>query len=263
VAASAALLDERSACIIARALDEHWYRLDHPNAFRPTETAKGKEVAVADHKQMKIIELLSSVFERLAQALPEQLPHYKCGLSLMVMADVLSRRLVPHDQSMPIQESLFGHMARHGHRLLGEVTLAESLGFLRSLAKHGAADRPLCHRVARKVQAGVNNFDTIEELRSVVDIFVLVNHRDAELLAAVGQRVSHVLGGDTGTDHEGKKIPTRATAADVAEVVRGFRRLEVENLQLVEAVRDWAVNGITPQTSGEDRKVLEACVGRV
>ncbi|KAF4747545.1 hypothetical protein FOZ63_022672, partial [Perkinsus olseni] len=90
----------------------------------------------------------------------------------------------PHDQSMPIQESLFGHMARHGHRLLGEVTLAESLGFLRSLAKHGAADRPLCHRVARKVQAGVNNFDAIEELRSVVDIFVLVNHRDAELLAA-------------------------------------------------------------------------------
>ncbi|EER00522.1 hypothetical protein Pmar_PMAR024827 [Perkinsus marinus ATCC 50983] len=111
------------------------------------------------------------------------------------------------------------------------------------MANHGAADRPLCHRIAQKARANVNTLDTIFDLRLVVDTFVLVNYRDTDLLSAVAQRVSHVLGGDSGTDHEGKKIPTMFTAEDVAEIFRGFKHLEVENIQLVEAVRDWSVNG--------------------
>ncbi|EER04995.1 hypothetical protein Pmar_PMAR023136 [Perkinsus marinus ATCC 50983] len=155
----------------------------------------------------------------MAQALPEQLPHYECGLSLVVMADVLSRRLVPHRTSVPVQETLFGHMATHAHRLLSETSLIESLRFIKSMANHGAADRPLCHRIARKARANVNTLDTIFDLRLVVDTFVLVNYRDTDLLSAVAQRVSHVLGGDSGTDYEGKKIPTMFTAEDVRELM--------------------------------------------
>lgn len=55
VAASAPLLDERTACIVARALDEHWFRMENPAYFRPKE---GKEVV--GYKQQKIIELCNS-----------------------------------------------------------------------------------------------------------------------------------------------------------------------------------------------------------
>ncbi|KAF4672421.1 hypothetical protein FOL47_000588 [Perkinsus chesapeaki] len=287
VASSAAILDERSSAIIARAIDEHWFKLENLCRYgrRAGTTNENKAIVTTGQKEEKTIQLsenmlkeyvdislsVSLVFERIGQVLPEQLPNYKCGLSLVIMADVLSRRLVSSIGEGQQQQGggggahrgVFAQMARHSHRLLGDVSLAESLAFIRSLARHGSADSKLCHRVAQKARAQINNLDTMEELRSVVDTFVLVDHRDADLFSAIAQRVSHVLGGDPGTDHEGNKIPTVSNAADVAQVVRGFRRLQIDNLLLVESVRDWSSNGVTSTTSVEDRKVFESCVGRV
>lgn len=122
--------------------------------------------------------------------------HGHSGLAVIILADVLSRRLPTH--KMDLLKDVLKFLGRRAADVMWELSTPHAIRFLEVLTSQRIRDPALCSRVARKVLvqlSGANTSLELEDLCRAATAFAGQGHRDLGLCYGIAERVAFLSAG--------------------------------------------------------------------
>jgi hypothetical protein len=154
--------------------------------FKPLELAMIARAFDVHDVEMKGLNVFKAIAER-ARSVTSGFP----GLAVLVLADVLSRRLRAKGSGRwwPGTQDLMQRLGRHASNCMWELRPEHAIQVLGVLSDAEVKDPAICARVASKVKMQLDSLK-LESLVQAAIVFASHQHRDLELLRGIAEQVA-------------------------------------------------------------------------